>query len=820
MGATCNNPNDNRKKSNDKYSCTECYRSPELKDIDCKNQKIIIYCPIHGRKNVKMESYLEKMSKNINHNIKCSKCLSSYRGSKKKIGFCPEDKKFYCNEDFSKLENNKKKYLIPIEDIDNCLNHPKDEIIFCKTCNKMICSKIKDHPNESHEKHETLERKEYKPSEGDLFLLDFFQKLIGIILKTYENYPNNYFHCINVTKLANYLKNQNIFEDINSPNNTKFKDIEFFNKLYECNIKKDDEKINLREKKIGDFGFKLLCKLELNNLKKLILINNNISNIDDLKLLNCPQLKTLNLSYNNIRDIDVFNEVNFSLTELDLNYNRIENINIFENMEIPQLKELKILKLFNNNYNLDNNYIHNKIQEYITKKEGKFMVESKKDYSEDIKKIDSINKKYKMTISYFESEIDLSSIKDTKSILKELKHPNVQSLKVCNIKDFDKSKISDLPKLNYLIGNNNEEILYIKNQNQSDVKFKNNILNLTFVKDIGNSDITIKSQFTYTIFSSIKNKSIYLIYYQKEENITKLKYIRDNNINFSKVLKEFENGIKLYQIRYYIDVVNKTQREIIIGSTSNSTIFLWEFKEENLTEINKIENSHNKEISYISMISDKNYKENYIISCANKEKIKIWNEKKKLIREIERPNNTNIYFIDIYNHYEINEYFIIIGEEDNFISYYFDEKKSNPKFQEYKTGPTGENSSAIIYENDDNIINLISCNSKSQEIKIFLFETGDKQSEFSIGNDCLSLGLNLWNNQYLIIACTEKEENKYQNENCIKIVELDDEENYNVVMTKVDKNSGFLSIMKFIDKNLGECIISKGLDGCLKLWRC
>ena len=36
--------------NNVKYSCTNCYRIPEFKEIDFENQKVLIFCPVHGKK--------------------------------------------------------------------------------------------------------------------------------------------------------------------------------------------------------------------------------------------------------------------------------------------------------------------------------------------------------------------------------------------------------------------------------------------------------------------------------------------------------------------------------------------------------------------------------------------------------------------------------------------------------------------------------------------------------------------------------------------------------------------------------------------------
>ena len=84
----------------------------------------------------------------------------------------------------------------------------------------------------------------------------------------------------------------------------------------------------------------------------------------------------------------------------------------------------------------------------------------------------------------------------------------------------------------------------------------------------------------------------------------------------------------------------------------------------------------------------------------------------------------------------------------------------------------------------------------------------------------MPLGLNLWNTQYLIVSCKQKEPNKTKNDNSIKIVELDDDNKNNIVLEKIGHQLGVLSTIKCKHKNYGECLVSKGLDGFINLWNC
>ena len=87
--------------------------------------------------------------------------------------------------------------------------------------------------------------------------------------------------------------------------------------------------------------------VKLENLESLNLSFNQISNITIFEKLNFKKLKKLFLCNNDIFAIDVLENVNFeNLEEIDLGYNKISDINILENANFPKLK---ILYLYGNN---------------------------------------------------------------------------------------------------------------------------------------------------------------------------------------------------------------------------------------------------------------------------------------------------------------------------------------------------------------------------------------------------------------------------------------------------------------------------------------
>ena len=730
---------------------------------------------------------------------------------------CLKDDKYYCENDLSKIN---KKNSLPIKETIEKANS------FCKTCNENISSNINQQSQvNDHVDHEIIEREKYEPDFNNLELLYLFQKILSIVITSYEKNKDSYYNCINVTNMANFLKKSLFIEKTVSDNDKNYEkkvmelfDLieenkkKLFNKIFRTNITGNEEIINLRDKLIGDFGIKLLCRMELRKLKKLILVNNNISNIDDFKYLNCYDLKALNLAYNNIRNIDVFKEVHFSLKELNLNCNVIEDINILKT-NVLQFKDIKELNALKNNFHNENN---NKdiflIKQSMKKKNVIFQSEKNIDYLQSIKNLKDLNKKYSINIQINDIVADLSSVNrnDNDDVLKQLLHPNILSLKLSDntridkIKQSCKSLIKNFPKLNSI--SNKESILYLRND--LDIKFQGNIFDLKLIKEI--TKIDYKSEFinTFVVFNSIKTNKINLIYFQTENGDPCIKLINDFDNIKPEILYAFEKETKLYEIKYYIDT--KNQNEILITSSSvlNSyQIILWKLESEKLKHISEKKiKFKEKQLLYFCMISDTLiFDENYIIFNENDGNIMVWNDKIKDGKLIFQ-NKDHLYFIGYYNYCEKSKYYIIIGTDKGFISFEFNKENECKKYNTYRINNIiGEYKNSIVYENECAIY-LIGIECKNNFIGLFDFDEPNNNNIIHL--DFFPSGLSLWNSQFLIIS------NKSEEDNSIKVLDLDD---YKICKDKIGDKFGVLSIVK-IKTKYGECIVNKGVNGIISLW--
>ena len=117
-----------------------------------------------------------------------------------------------------------------------------------------------------------------------------------------------------------------------------------FNNKYNTNIEDiNNKELNLENKRIGNEGLKSLFKIEFKELKELNLSYNEISDINILEKVKFKELKVLNLINNKISDIKVLENVNFKkLEKLKLNYNKISDIKILENVDFKELNKLDL----------------------------------------------------------------------------------------------------------------------------------------------------------------------------------------------------------------------------------------------------------------------------------------------------------------------------------------------------------------------------------------------------------------------------------------------------------------------------------------------
>ena len=119
------------------------------------------------------------------------------------------------------------------------------------------------------------------------------------------------------------------------------------------NIKNEEKELNFDNLFNGRIEFDNISNKEFPNIEKLVLSNNNLTDISGLEKLKAPNLKILDLSHNNIDNLEVFKKLNFPLEKLNLDSNKIKDISLLE--EIPIFKNLKELSIKDNEIEYEKN---------------------------------------------------------------------------------------------------------------------------------------------------------------------------------------------------------------------------------------------------------------------------------------------------------------------------------------------------------------------------------------------------------------------------------------------------------------------------------
>ena len=333
------------------------------------------------------------------------------------------------------------------------------------------------------------------------------------------------------------------------------------------------------------------------------------------------------------------------------------------------------------------------------------------------------------------------------------------------------------------------EIVYIKNQ--SNIKYKKELLNAFSRTTIDNSFIT---------FASLTNQS-YIIYTTKSNSINCFDF------NKEKIMKSINNAHNSEILSFRYNCNKYKNKEYIVSVSIDKNIKLWEFPTFSL--IVNIERAHrNSFIFSLCILPLKN--NDFILSTSGSdlEKIRVWDFKGNKIMEI-NDSNERTGFIDIYQSLDNNASYIIIGNYGNIKSFIFE---SNELYKVYcdNSEEKNDHTNFIIYDKDKyNIILIDSC--LDGYIRLWDFHNTNlfkkikclNKPDVFLRNICLSE-----NKKYLFVVC--------DTENSIKIIDLQ----IYCVITCIKVNTKELLSIKNIKHNIyGNCFLSKGvLNDNIKLW--
>ena len=230
-------------------------------------------------------------------------------------------------------------------------------------------------------------------------------------------------------------------------------------------IEREEENLNLSNKKINDENIKYLSLIKFNQLKDIDLSENEIINIEPLCKIKLPFLEKLNLSFNKISNIKPISEINSrKLKYFFIQNNQIEDIQAFIDF-CSNYNSLEILSLENNNINESSDLFKKLLK--ICNKKNQIIVSNEK--------IDEIKNLYNIEYNENMEEFKVDRTEKGDSMLKNMfiiiSSKNKNRLKKLNLKD---NKIEDPSILSRIQFNFLEEL---------DLSI-NNIKNLNFLKGI------------------------------------------------------------------------------------------------------------------------------------------------------------------------------------------------------------------------------------------------------------------------------------------------------------------------------------------------
>ena len=436
---------------NDQYSCTECDSVPEIINIDCVLATIEINCPIHGKKVLKIEDYFKGELQYLYYNYKCNfsgKIQKNFLKGKDFFIFNCEPKEkieIFCKDCISHSRDKNK--LIKVNELNcTCKKHLKKYTKYCIKCKKHFCDNKTCKCEHDGNEIKTIEIQKATNANIDKLLI---AKLLNTIFETYEKHPSNYFHTLNINNLVDIIKNKNVNNNYEYMLNEQ-------RKIYEGTLKEQIEKYEniLKEERDKQAKDKELLKKALNKIKflekqileivnvkldvklvgdeiKIDLNNKNVKNID-LKLLSLvpfKKLEEMNLSNNDISDIEPLKNFKSPLKKLDLSFNKINELKPLKEIIEKQKENTPDKQLILQKVNLDgNNLLPKQIDE--------------------IKRLlsDGLSKK----VSHIECNLVYEIYNSTNDTIRILGKNFVNNNKnYCKIKDGDKQKeITEFYKIN------------------------------------------------------------------------------------------------------------------------------------------------------------------------------------------------------------------------------------------------------------------------------------------------------------------------------------------------------------------------------------
>ena len=249
--------------------------------------------------------------------------------------------------------------------------------------------------------------------------------------------------------------------------------------------------------------------------------------------------------------------------------------------------------------------------------------------NEEIEMVRADNQMKDMRISFFEqtAKLENNRIQEYRKTMGQLRQ---------EIEDLKKMKAEE-----YFAKNENaakEEEEEDEPYNEEEIK-NSEVMKLKFAKDIvqNGPNYSGASQM-FSVFKSILGKVI-LAYPTKERSLEIYDLEKDFLI---KSIKEAHSS-EIYCCRHFVDI--KSNKDLLITSSFDKSLKIWDIENSD-TPILTIENAHSNGFSFSPCIlSNEKLSENFIISGADDESIKIFDFKGKFLdKQIKVGDYVSLYY--------------------------------------------------------------------------------------------------------------------------------------------------------------------------------
>ena len=658
----------------------------------------------------------------------------------------PNEEENNINEE--KIKNDYKEEL-PLEEVEQANNiiynndeeneetHEKDEeekeVVFYE--NKIDEKEIDDKKNnendseikgENNNLDENEEKFELNNDEENKEEYEENEKSIDYIEEQKENMKDDFIENKEILiekesnehndKINDNLKENEIINEENDDNN--FDKYNIYNNKTEEKLK--DDKINELLKKI------LSLEKEISFLKK----ENSTLKEENKKIKN--------------------EKISF---EKESNYHKKEKESLKK--EISHIKEEnESLKKENNGLKKENNSLKNENDSYknklakanLTEERLKKSNKEKNDLKVELQKLKNENKKNKSPEKILNNKKKnfIVNIEDT---LKRQKTINIESdfNYLDLILDENYIKDEDNDNKNQII--NLQENKTKKNDIETNLNFQSKPpINLKISKTLTQSSyVRFSLDNAFDAFTTISGE-ILLVYATKFKSIECFDIVKQK---FKKTVLNAHNSLILL-IKYYCPIY--LNKELILSSSNNPDycVKIWDIQNWScIFNLNKIYEKGN--MLAVCLHFDEYQKEGYICTSNDFGYIKIWSMDGKFIKNVNRTENNETYFLDTFYDATEFKYYLISGEMKCVKSF---ELNTHQLFRTYiDTNSFAEHLSGFLYKNMGSV-ELVECEFYGY-IRIWNFHSGNLIKKIEVCKRIPLVSMCLWNKNYLLVSCVD-----------------------------------------------------------------